>query len=538
MPEPMSVSRLTVLRHGFNHWDISGVETTTTVDRLKDWLRRGAFVPHLFKYGEARLLTHRVESIGRPFKLGLLMRVLSRGPCYVEDERGHRRLLSMGLLARWGWQSLWEPVQKGPLLARIGREVDALERRLAAGRRPGLDLRASPVYLRADMGVGIKAGGSVGHIAGVLNHLPEFTGPPVMLTTDVVPTVDRAIEVHCVTPMEAFWEYPELPSFMMNRAFDRELPAIEDCKIAFVYERYSLNSFSGVRLAASRDVPFVLEYNGSEIWMSRHWGNPLENEALSQRIEMLNLAAADLIVVVSRAMEDGLVAQGVPRDKILMNPNGVEPDRYSPDIDGAPVRTRLGLDGKTVVGFIGTFGHWHGAEVLAEAFGRLMARRLDLRAGVRLLMIGDGARMPEVREVIARHGIEDVTVLTGLVPQAEGPQYLAACDILASPHVPNPDGTPFFGSPTKLFEYMAMGKPIVASDLDQVGDVLEHGRAAVMVTPGDADSLVDGIAALIDDPARAQALGREARRLALLRHTWHAHTARIIERLTERFGAE
>jgi glycosyltransferase involved in cell wall biosynthesis len=103
--------------------------------------------------------------------------------------------------------------------------------------------------------------------------------------------------------------------------------------------------------------------------------------------------------------------------------------------------------------------------------------------------------------------------------------------------VPNPDGTPFFGSPTKLFEYMAMGKGIVASDLDQVGDVLEHGRAAVMVVPGDADSLAGGLAALIDDPARRAELGREARRLAVERHTWSAHTARIIERLGERLRA-
>jgi len=69
-----------------------------------------------------------------------------------------------------------------------------------------------------------------------------------------------------------------------------------------------------------------------------------------------------------------------------------------------------------------------------------------------------------VVEALERHGTSDLTVLTGLVPQVEGRCYIAACDILASPHIPNPDGTPFFGSPTKLFEYMAMGKAIVASD--------------------------------------------------------------------------
>jgi glycosyltransferase involved in cell wall biosynthesis len=536
------MGRLTVLRHGSNQWQVAGDETTTTVDRLKDWLRRGTLPSHLFRYDEARLLTHRLESIGRPLKLGLMLRLLSRGACYVEDDTARRRPLSAGLLARWSWQALREPFQKAQLLKAVSQDVAALGRQVESRTAPPVfDATAAAVYLRTDMSVGLKAGGSVGHIAGVLNHLDEFTGRPILLTTDIIPTVRADLEVHCVAPLEAFWEYPELPSFVMNRAFDDAAERYLGRRpLAFVYQRYSLNNYSGVRLAQRRRVPFIVEYNGSEIWMSRHWGSPLEHEALSSRIEMLNLTAADLVVVVSRAMEVELAARGVPREKILVNPNGVEPLTYSPDVDGSGVREQYGLRDKTVIGFIGTFGPWHGAEVLAEAFGRLLEAQPDWRAGVRLLMIGDGVRMPDVRAALARHRVEDACVLTGLVPQTDGPRYLAACDILASPHVPNADGTPFFGSPTKLFEYMAMGKGIVASDLDQIGEVLNHGehvRAAVMVTPGDVDALVAGLTALIEEPARRAALGREARRRVLERHTWRAHTARIVGRLRERLSA-
>ena len=527
------MSTLTVLRHGHGRYETDGDCTTTSVDRLKSEVR-AAPLRHLFRYDEARILTHRLETIGRPLKLALFLRVMSRGPVRVEDEREQRRDLSWPLIARWAWQSIREPFKKQALLDEAARSVRRLLERARTEPPRALDLSRRPVYLRTDLSFGLRAGGSVGHIAGVLNHLGAHAGKPIMLTTDLVPTVDPAIEVVTVPPAEAFWEYPELPTVVMNQQFARVAARVVREQPAFIYQRYSLNNFSGATLAVEHRVPFVLEYNGSEIWMSRNWGTPLEHERLSEEIEVANLTIADLIVVVSRAMADELTARGVEAGKILVNPNGVEPDRYSPEIDGSAVRAELGLQGKMVIGFIGTFGPWHGAEVLARAFARLIEQRPDDRERVRLLMIGDGMKMPEVADALDAGGVRDLAVLTGVVPQADGPRYLAACDILASPHVPNADGTPFFGSPTKLFEYMAMGKAIVASDLDQVGEILEHGGAARMTVPGDVDSLVDGLRDLIEAPAERVRLGGEARRLAVERHSWRRHTTDIIDALRAR----
>jgi glycosyltransferase involved in cell wall biosynthesis len=308
-------------------------------------------------------------------------------------------------------------------------------------------------------------------------------------------------------------------------------------KLAFVYQRYSLNNFAGLKISRRYGVPFVLEYNGSEVWMGRHWSRPLRYERLSERIEHLNLLTADLIVVVSRAMRDEIVARGVSPAVVLANPNGVDQNRFRPDIDGAAVRSRYVLDGFIVVGFIGTFGPWHGAEVLAHAFVKLLNNRPELTGAVRLLMIGDGATMPAVRRIIAEGDAIGSTVFTGLVAQEDGPAHLAACDLLASPHVGNPDGTPFFGSPTKLFEYMAMGKAIVASDLEQIGEVLEHGRTGWLVSPGDVEALADGLERLIGDRGLRDALGSAARSEALARYTWREHTRRTIDRLHEIAGA-
>ena len=531
----MSNPRLTIVRHGAASPAPADGETIITTDELKHWIRSGRVLARAGHYREVRLLTDRVDALGRPLPAALAARLMSRGECYVADAQGRRRPLPAGLLMRWLGQAITEPFTRGALIAGVTREVAALE---AAATKPqaGATFRAEapPLYLRADLSFGVKAGGSVGHTAGVINHLGDFAAPPIVITSDPVPTVSAAIETHTIEPDAAFWHYQELPAFVMNRAVTRTARCVVGHRIpAFVYQRYTVNGYAAVQLAQHWQVPLVTEYNGSEVWVARHWGRPLTYEALSTRIEHINLRAAHLVSVVSRPLADEVVALGIDRSRVLINPNGVEPDRYRPDIDASAVRDRLGLAGRTVIGFIGTFGPWHGAEVLARAFVQLLAAQPRLRDRVRLLWIGDGATLPAVREILRRGQADDACVFTGLVPQAEGPAYLAACDIYASPHVPNQDGSPFFGSPTKLFEYMAMGRAIVASSLDQIAEVLEDGRTALLVPPGDANALAGAMTRLLEDVPLRKALGAAARREALARHTWRAHVGRTVEALRQ-----
>ncbi|HEX9365408.1 MAG TPA: glycosyltransferase [Vicinamibacterales bacterium] len=523
--------RLTIVRSGLPLPPPDPGELVVSFDQFRGWIRRGAVLAHLGRHGEGRLLVHRLETSGRPLPLGLALRAMSRGRVFVEDARGRQRALTGGLLARWIGQLASEPFRIPALVAGVERLVGDLERG-PVPRAPALNLAAPPLYLRTDLSFGVRAGGSVGHIAGVVNALEAFTGRPVLLATDEIPTLAAGIEVHEVVPGEAFWNFKELPTFVLNDAFlDAAGQALKGRQPAFVYQRYSLNSYAGIRIARRHGVPLVLEYNGSEIWMSRHWGRPLRYERLSERIERLNLAAADLLVVVSRAMADEVAGRGADRSRVLVNPNGVDPNRYRPDLDGAAVRARYGLGQAVVVGFIGTFGPWHGAEALARAFVALRASDSSLAQTARLLMIGDGATLAPVKRLLSEGGALGAAVFTGLVPQEEGPAFLAACDVLVSPHVPNADGTPFFGSPTKVFEYMAMGKGIVASDLDQIGEVLEHGRTAWLVPPGDVDALAAGLRRLATDRTLRETLGGDARRQVLARYTWRQHTARTLDRL-------
>jgi glycosyltransferase involved in cell wall biosynthesis len=148
-------------------------------------------------------------------------------------------------------------------------------------------------------------------------------------------------------------------------------------------------------------------------------------------------------------------------------------------------------------------------------------------------MIGDGTRIGEVKKIISDNRFDEFVTFSGIIPQTKGPSYLATCDVLVSPHVPNIDGTPFFGSPTKLFEYMSMAKGIVASDLDQIGEILEHNKTALLVKPGNVIELASGIKKLILDKNLRDELGINARNKIIESYSWEIHTKKIFNRLTE-----
>ena len=463
-------------------------------------------------------------------------------------------LLACGPVRRWRWsdrrgrvspaQPLWfsaahaarDVVAWPGLVARTSWQVRSASRAIsqpaALGRNPAC------VYLRTDHWFGLAAGGSVGHVRGVVGGLRSLGLAAHVVTTEDLGGLGPDDAVHVVEPRyELGRNIPELPEMLYSEACAGRVAACwREWSPSFVYQRYSLGDTTGVRLRRRFGVPLVCEYNGPLAWVARRWGRRrLLHEGLLQRIERLNVRAADLVVVVSEALRRELLGRGVRDEVILVNPNGVDTSQYSPSVDGGPVRQRYGLGGKVVVGFIGTFGRWHGAEVLADAFARLLREGPEHRERVRLLLVGDGVTMPLVKERLRAGGVEQETVLAGLVPQAEGPRYLAAADILVAPHVPNPDGTPFFGSPTKLFEYMAMGKGIVASDLGQIGEVLAHDGTGCLAPPGDAEALAAGLRLLIEDEPRRRRLGAAALREAQ-RYTWREHTRRMLERLRERCG--
>jgi len=416
----------------------------------------------------------------------------------------------------------------------------------AHGRLTGL----KALYLKSNLMLGVKAGGSIGHIAGVVNELAALAPDELVLAPEPPPMVRPGVRYAAIPTLSAYGVPAEANHFRFNRlCVQAGRTALSAERFDFIYQRLSLGNLSGVLLARHFRLPLVLEYNGSEVWISDHWGHKLKNRRLAAMIEDVCLRHAHRVVTVSEVLADELAQRGVPRERIVWYPNGIDPELFDPARHRPAreaLRQRLGIGAAEVaVLFLGTFGVWHGAEVLAEAAERHLADPAS-RPGRRLrfVFVGDGLRLPAIRERLAPHIASGEVILTGLVPQGQAPEYLAAADVFVSPHVPSTDGTRFFGSPTKLFEYMAMERPVVASALEQIADVLTPavherelaqgipaGATAVLTEPGSANSLLRALHHLRDHPADGRQLAQAARARALAEYTWRRHVGVIVDSL-------
>jgi glycosyltransferase involved in cell wall biosynthesis len=404
------------------------------------------------------------------------------------------------------------------------RELVTLEHQKQGFKKTKTDRAPHIVYLRSTPGPGTQAGGAASHIKGVVEGLTALGAEVEIISNDAIAGFDASKYRFTVVPPETVGATRALFDIHNNLVFTRAaVPVVEQVQPDFIYQRYARFSWAGVVAAGRVQRPLFLEYNGSEVWVGRHWDH-VGSLDLLERYEKLNLRAAARIFVVSEVERKNLEARGVPAGKIVVNPNGVDTEVFRSQIGGAEVRRELGIDDTEVVaGFVGTFGPWHGVIQLAEAIKLVLAN-----VPVRFLLVGSGSLHGEVERLLAAEVASRRVIFTGTVAHERVPLLLDACDMLVSPHIPLTDGSDFFGSPTKIFEYMAMGKGIVASRLGQIGEVLADTETALLVEPGNVRELAHAIITLAESHDLRAGLGAQARKIAVQRHTWTRNAERVL----------
>jgi len=276
-------------------------------------------------------------------------------------------------------------------------------------------------------------------------------------------------------------------------------------------------------------VPFVFELsNPLEQEWERFQITPKKPKLLYYLIIKFNkfiatrlLHRADLILPTTKWFEEHLAKQGIPWSKMMPYPNGIDVQVFQ-GRDDRNIRDRYHLNDSKVVIYIGTLGKGRRLRVLIEAFAKAKRERENIK----LLIVGEGDDEDNLKKLASELGIECDVIFTGQVPQSEVPDFIATADIGISP-VP-----PFFfyklSSPIKMFEYMAMAKPVVANEeIPEHKEVLEQSGGGILV-PFTPEAFADAIIKLLDNPQMAADMGRRGREWVLKNRSYEK-LARDIE---------
>lgn len=278
-----------------------------------------------------------------------------------------------------------------------------------------------------------------------------------------------------------------------------------------VYERHALFAHAAMEWAVVHEVPGVLEVNAPLLdEQARHRTLALPEEAESSARRAM--AAAKAVSTVTPEVAN--YARDFSARNVHVIANAVNPARF-------PLREQP--TGPFTVGFLGTLKPWHDVATLIDAFARLRAGPI---ADAQLLIVGDGPERRSLEARLAEYGLAAAAEFTGAVTPETVPGCLARMHAAVVPYTGQTQS--FYFSPLKLYEYMASGLPVVASDVGHLPEVVADGRTGLLCEPDDPDAMAHALARLGADATLRAQLGAAARRKVLADHNWDGVAERIL----------
>lgn len=366
-----------------------------------------------------------------------------------------------------------------------------------------------------------KTGGCVSHTTGVVDALKKLGHEVALCSSDRIPGYTEELLFYQL-------EVRELRTRLLGRLYRdyhiyRQLKEIiNKARPDIIYIRWRQNIFWG-RLFKNRNYKVVFECNTPSTMSLFKYGNRPGKlkELFTRSLDRQICRNTDIVSAVSRGVKEFLGSDiRCPSDKIIINPNGVDTGRFTPE--GQDVRDKYNIaKDKVVIGYTGSFRPQHGVEVLIEAFISLNDPETVL------LIIGTGLKEYEAK-LRDLAGKNERIIFTGEVPFDKMPQYLRTCDILVSPQKPF-IGNSFHQSPIKLYEYMASGRAITASDLGQIKEVIRDGYNGMLFESGNIDSLVSLLRTLAGDRELRGKLAINARKESIEKYSWENNIKRIFK---------
>ncbi|MBI3382748.1 MAG: glycosyltransferase family 4 protein [Aquabacterium sp.] len=287
--------------------------------------------------------------------------------------------------------------------------------------------------------------------------------------------------------------------------------------VDFIYERYSLFMFAVVWLAKLKKIPMILEVNDSAM-VERV--RPLYFLRIAKAIEGWTFRNASGLVFVSSVFRDRMQAAHGTIAPAIVTPNAANIDKFTATPEQrAAARSKWGLDGKVVCGYLGAFLPWHAI----DKFVFEIADQLKSRPDLVLLLVGDGSTFPEVQEFVSQRGLKEQVVLAGRVAHDDVPGLLAAMDMAILPSAGD------YTSPMKLFEFMACGIAPVAPSFLPIREVLKEGVTGWTFTPGRLDEAVQMVLSKSVDTHALQSVGVAARAYIAAERQWRHNVVQLVE---------
>lgn len=380
------------------------------------------------------------------------------------------------------------------------------------------------LFWRTEFFSAVQEGGTASLHHGKIRGFQSL-GHEVLYATSNPAFVPPNVKQILIPFSKFFWNFPEVLNMPYNsKSIKAFLNIIDKEKPDFFLQHHHDFHYGGAVVKKKTGIPFILHMDGIELWVKQNWSK-LYLTKLLKWAEEIQVHNADAITVPSRTLQKLIVDFfGIPAEKIIPSPNGVEPDVFDNKLNGEPIREQYGIKDKFVIGFSGTFGAWHGIQELARA-ADLIKKAIP---NAFFFLIGDGESRPLTESLFAEKGLQKDYLITGFLPFSAVPIRLAACDVLVAPSVSNPKGD-FFNSPVKLFEYMSMGKPIVATKVGQQSEVFRHEYNALLVEEKNPSQLAEAISRIYLDKELRKALSKNSRDEVMSKYTWRHHSALTVD---------
>lgn len=288
-----------------------------------------------------------------------------------------------------------------------------------------------------------------------------------------------------------------------------------------------LNALPALRVGRRLGIPVVYEVRA--FWedaavdhgTSREWGIRYR---LTRGLESYAFKRVDAITTICEGLRGDILDRGIRPEKVNVIPNAVNIENFNmSERRDSQLANALGLDGKVLLGFIGSFYAYEGLSVLIGALPKMLSANPDIR----VLLVGGGPQEDELKSFAAQLGLQDKVIFTGRVPHDQVQRYYNLIDILVYPRLPM--RLTNLVTPLKPLEAMAQGRLVAASDVGGHLELIQDGKTGVLFKAGDADALAAKVLNLISSVDKWAALRAAARGFVETQRNWTGSVARYKE---------